>query len=140
MMQQKADDLYSNSHLFVAAIRIFEHCNSSPPSLNDICKTLSFSIEKGNLLLRRLKELEIIDVVEGSYGDRIFIRNHLKLEDIPSGEEQSKLEEELRKFQATQKKLSQKVESFQTEQAQKKKSLFSEMEKKLKAELEKKSK
>ena len=139
-MQQKADDLYSNSHLFVAAIRIFVHRNSSPPSLNDICKTLSFSIEKGNLLLRRLKELEIIDVVEGSYGDRIFIRNHLKLEDIPSGEEENKLEEELKKFQATQKKLSQKVESFQAEQAQKKKSLFSEMEKKLKAELEKKSK
>ena len=140
MMQKKADDLYSNSHLFVAAIRVFAHRNSTPPSLDDICKTLSFSIEKGNLLLRRLKELEIIDVVEGSYGDRIFIRNHLKLEDIPRGEEQSKLEEELKKFQAAQKKLSKKVESFQAEQAQKKKSLFSEMEKKLKAELEKKTK
>ena len=140
MMQKKATDLYSSSHLFVAAIRVFAYCNSSPPSLDDICKTLSFSIEKGNLLLRRLKELEIIDVVEGSYGDRIFIRNHLKLEDIPSGEEENKLEEELKKFQATQKKLSQRVESFKAEQAQKKKSLFSEMEKKLKAELEKKSK
>jgi hypothetical protein len=140
MMQKKSDDLYSNSHLFVAAIRVFEHRNSSPPSLDDICKTLSFSIEKGNLLLRRLKELEIIDVVEGSYGNRIFIRNHLKLEDIPSGEEESKLEEDLKKFQAAQKKLSQKVESFQAEQAQKKKNLFSEMEKKLKEELEKKTK
>jgi hypothetical protein len=139
-MQKKSDDLYSNSHLFVAAIRVFEHRNSSPPSLDDICKTLSFSIEKGNLLLRRLKELEIIDVVEGSYGNRIFIRNHLKLEDIPSGEEESKLEEDLKKFQAAQKKLSQKVESFQAEQAQKKKNLFSEMEKKLKEELEKKTK
>jgi hypothetical protein len=151
MIQKKADDLYSSSHLFVAAMRVFEHCNSSPPSLDDICKTLSFSIEKGNLLLRRLKELEIIDVVEGSYGDRIFIHDHLKLEDIPRGEEESKLEEELKKFQAAQKKLSQKVESFQAEQAQKKesfqaeqaqkkKSLFSEMEKKLKEELEKKTK
>ena len=103
-------------------------------------KTLSFSIEKGNLLLRRLKELEIIDVVEGTFGDRIFIHDHLKLEEIPRGEEESKLEEELKKFQATQKKLSQKIESFQAEQAQKKKSLFSEMEKKLKEELEKKAK
>jgi hypothetical protein len=140
MMQKKADDLYSSSHLFVAAIRVFAHRNSSPPSLDDICKTLSFSIEKGNLLLRRLKDLEIIDVVEGSYGDRIFIRDHLKLEEIPRGEEESKLEEELKKFQAAQKKLSQKVESFKAEQAQKKKSLFSEMEKKLKEELEKKIK
>ena len=84
--------------------------------------------------------MEIIDVVEGSYGDRIFIRNHLKLEDIPRAEEGSRLEEELKKFQASQKKLSQKVESFQAERAQKKKSLFSEMEKKLKEELEKKTK
>jgi len=140
MMPKKADDLYSSSHTFVAAIRVFAHCNSSPPSLDDICKMLSFSIEKGNLLLRRLKELEIIDVVEGTYGDRIFIHDHLKLEEIPRGEEESKLEEELKKFQATQKKLSQKIESFQAEQAQKKKSLFSEMEKKLKEELEKKAK
>ena len=90
--------------------------------------------------MRRLKELDIIEVVEGSYGDRIFIRSHLKLEDIPRNEEESKLEEELKKFQASQKKLSKKVESFQAEQAQKKKSLFSEMEKKLKEELGKKTK
>ena len=50
------------------------------------------------------------------------------------------LEEELKKFKNTQKALSQKVESIKAEQAQKKKDLFSEMEKKLKAELEKKSK
>jgi len=138
-MQNKPDDLYSMAHLFVAAMRVFEHRNSAPPSLQDICKALSFSIEKGNLLLRRLKDLEIIKVAEGSYGDRLFIHNHLKLEDIPRGEEESRLEEELKKFQDTQKKLAQKVESFHAEQAQKKKSLFSEMEKKLKAELEKKS-
>lgn len=84
--------------------------------------------------------MEIIDVVEISYGERLFIRDHLKLEDIPRDDEESKLEEELKKFQDARKKLSQKVESFRVEQAQKKKSLFSEMEKKLKAELEKKTK
>jgi predicted nucleic acid-binding Zn-ribbon protein len=72
--------------------------------------------------------------------DRFFIRNHLKLEDIARGQDENKLEEELIKFQDTQKALSKKVESFKAEQAQKQKDLFSEMEKKLKAELEKKSK
>jgi hypothetical protein len=139
-MQNKADDFYSTAHLAVAAIRLCEHQHSTPPSLEDICEALSFSIEKGSLILRRLKELEIIDVVKGSYGDRFFIRDHLKLEDIPRSQEENKLEEELKKFQDTQKALSQKVESFQAAQAQKKKDLFSEMEKKLKAELEKKSK
>jgi len=139
-MQNKPNDLYSNAHLFVAAIRVFEHRHSAPPSLEDICKTLSFSIEKGNLLLRRLKDLQIIKAVEGSYGDRLFIHNHLKLEDIPRGGEESRLDEELKKFQDAQKKLSQKIELFRAEQTQKKKSLFSEMEKKLKAELDKKTK
>ena len=139
-MQKKADDFYSTAHLTVAAIRVCEHQQATPPSLEDICDTLSFSIEKGSLILRRLKELEIIDVVKGSYGDRFFIRDHLRLEDIPRGQEENKLEEELKKFQDTQKALSQKVESIKAEQAQKKKDLFSEMERKLKAELEKKSK
>ena len=139
-MQDKVGDFYSNAHLTVAAIRVCEHRHSTPPSLEEICDTLSFSIEKVSLILRKLQEMDIIDVVKGSYGDRFFIRNHLKLEDIPRGQEENKLEEELKKFQDTQKALTQKVESFRAEQARKKKNLFSEMEKKLKAELEKKSK
>ena len=120
-MQDRADDFYSNAHLTVAAIRICEHRHSTPPSLEEICDTLSFSIEKASFILRRLKEMDIIDVVKGSYGDRFFIRNHLKLEDIPRGQEENKLEEELKKFQDTQKALSQKVESIKAEQARKKK-------------------
>ena len=84
--------------------------------------------------------MHVIDVVKGSFGDRYFISNHLKLEDIPRGQKENRLEEELKKFQDTQKALTQKVESFRAEQDQKKKDLFSEMEKKLKAELEKKTK
>lgn len=138
--QKKEKDFYSNAHLFVAAIRICEHQSSASPSLEDVCKALSFSVEKGNLICRKLKEMEIIDMVEGSFGDRLFIRNHLKLEDIARGEEESKLEEELKKFRNAQKAFSQKIESFQTQQSQKKKDLFAEMEKKLKEELDKKTK
>lgn len=139
-MQTKKLDLYSNAHLFVAAIRVCEHQNSAPPSLTEICNMLSLSIEKGNFLCRKLKEMEIIEIVEGSYGDRLFIRDHLKLEEIPKGEENNRLKEELKKFQDTQKALSQKIESFRSQQAQKKKDLFAEMEKKLKDEMGKKSK
>jgi hypothetical protein len=138
-MQKKSDDFYSAAHLCVAAIRVCEHRNSIPPSVEDISEALAFSIEKSSLILRKLKNMEIIDVVAGSYEDRFFIRNHLKLEDIPRDQEESKFEEELKKFKDSQKALSQKVESFQAQQAQKKKDLFSEMEKKLKAEMEKKT-
>ena len=139
-MQDRVYDLYSNAHLFVAAIRVCEHQHSAPLSLTEVCKVLSFSVEKGNFICRKLKQMEIIEVVEGSYGDRLFIRDHLKLEDIPQGAESSRLEEELKKFQNSQKTFSQKVESFQSQQAQKKKDLFAEMEKKLKEQLEKKTK
>jgi uncharacterized protein YlxW (UPF0749 family) len=98
------------------------------------------SIERSSYICRKLKELGIIDVVEGSFGNRLFVRDHLKIEEIPRGDDASKLEEELKKFKESQKGLSQKIESIQTKQAEKKKSLFAEMEKKLKQELDKKSK
>jgi hypothetical protein len=97
------------------------------------------SIEHSSYLARKLKEIGIIDVVEGSYGNRLFIRDFLKIEEIPRGDDESKLEEELKKFKESQKGLLQKIESIQTQQAEKKKNLFAEMEKKLKQELNKKS-
>ncbi|MGD2186626.1 MAG: hypothetical protein PVI71_10880 [Desulfobacterales bacterium] len=137
-MKDKSKDLYTNAHLFISAIRVCEHQNSTPPTVEDICRVLSMSIEHSSYLCRKLKEMGIIDEVEGSYGNRLFIRDFLKIEEIPRGEDESKLEDELKKFQESQKGLSQKIESIQTQQAEKKKNLFAEMEKKLKQELDKK--
>ncbi|MCK5420400.1 MAG: hypothetical protein KAI93_17875 [Desulfobacterales bacterium] len=137
-MENKSKDLYTSAHLFISAIRVCEHQNSTPPTVEDICRVLSMSIERSSYLSRKLKEMEIIDVVEGSYGNRLFIRDFLKIEEIPRGDDESKLEEELKKFKESQKGLLQKIESIQTQQAEKKKNLFAEMEKKLKQELNKK--
>lgn len=138
IMEDKNKDLYTNAHLFVSAIRVCEHQNKTPPTLENICRTLSMSIEHSSYLSRKLKQMGIIDVVEGSFGDRLFVRDFLKIEEIPRGEYESKLEEELKKFRESQKGLSQKIESIQSQQAEKKKNLFAEMEKKLKQELDKK--
>jgi hypothetical protein len=131
-------DLYSNAHLVVAAIRVLEHQKTIPPSIDEICQTLSFSPERGNLICRKLHEIGIIDVVEGVYGTRLFIKNHLLIEEIPKGTRESGLEKELKKFKETKKDYTQKIESLQAEQAEKRKSLFSEIEKKLKKGLDKK--
>jgi hypothetical protein len=125
-------DLYSNAHLVVAAIRIFTHKNSKHPSLNEICKTLSFSLEQGNLICKKLKELEIIDVVEGAFENHLFIKDHLKIEEIPRDKKEDKLEEALKKFKDSKKDFSKKIESFQAKQAEKQKALFAELEEKLK--------
>ena len=137
-MQDEKKDLYSQAHLMVAAIRVFEHKNSRPPTIEELCQTIEFSVEKGNFICRKLEELEIVEAVEGSYGTRLFVRDHLKIEDIPRGESENNFEEELKKFQDDRKAISQKIETFQAEQKQKKKDLFAEMEKKLKKELDKK--
>jgi hypothetical protein len=125
-------DLYSNAHLVVAAIRIFTYKNSKNPSLNEICATLSFSLEQGNLICKKLKDLGIIDVVEGAFEDHLFIKDHLKIEEIPRDKKEDKLEEALKKFKDSKKDFSKKIESFQAKQAEKQKALFAELEEKLK--------
>lgn len=125
-------DLYSNAHLVVAAIRIFTHKNSKHPSLNEICTSLSFSLEQGNLICKKLKELGIIDVVEGAFENHLFIKDHLKIEEIPRDKKEDKLEEALKKFKDSKKDFSKKIESFQAKQAEKQKALFAELEEKLK--------
>ncbi len=128
-------NLYSSAHLIVAAIRILEHRNSSPPSVENVCDTLSVSLEQGNLLFRKLEELEIIEVVEGPYGTRLFVRNHVMIEEIPKDSKKSGIEEAIKQFQNTKKDYTKKIESFQAKQAEKQKNLFAELEKKMKKDL-----
>jgi hypothetical protein len=116
----------------VAGIRIFTHKNSKHPSMNEICKTLSFSLEQGNLICKKLKDLGIIDVVEGAFENHLFIKDHLKIEEIPRGKKDDRLEDALKKFKNSKKDFSKKIESFQAKQAEKQKALFAELEEKLK--------
>ena len=138
-MEKKSQDLYAAAHLFVSAIRVYEHQMNTPPTIDDISQILVMSIERSSYICRKLKELGVVDSVEGSYDNRLFVRDHLKIEEIPREDDETKLEEELKKFQESQKGLSQKIKTIQAKQAQKKKDLFAEMEKKLKQELDKKS-
>ena len=137
-MKDIQKDFYSQAHLMVAAIRVFEHNSSRPPNVEELCQTINFSIEKGNFICHKLEELDIIEAVEGSYGTRLFVRDHLKIEDIPRGEPDSGFEDELKKFQEDRKAFTKKIKDFQQQQKQKKEDLFAEMEKKLKKELDKK--
>ena len=131
-------DLYQKAHLIIAAIRMLEHQKGSSPSTEAVCGMLSFSIEQGNLIVRKLKELGIVEITEGAFGTRLFIKNHLAIENIQRGVQEDKLAHELEKFQNAQKERSKKIESIKAEQAAKKKNLFAEIEQKLKKDLEKK--
>ena len=84
-MDRQELDLYASAHLVVAAIRIIEHQNASPSSFEELCKVLTFSLEQGHYLCRKLAEMEIISIIEGAYGTKLYIKDHLKLEEIPKG-------------------------------------------------------
>lgn len=104
-MATQTADLYSQAHLIAAAIRILEHQHATPPSVEEVCEILSFSVEQGHRLCNRLKEMGIIDITSGAFGTRLFVVDHTKIEEIPRGESSSSMEAELRKFQDSQKGL-----------------------------------
>ncbi len=130
-----SQDHYAQAHLTVAAIRVLAHQKSAPPSVDEVCGMLRFTLEQGHMICRRLQETGIIDVVEGAFGTRLSIRQHLNIENIPRGERESHLDKELKAFQSNRKEHTKEKEiaSFKAKQEEKKKSLFAEIEKKLKA-------
>jgi hypothetical protein len=129
--------LYSIAHLMAATIRIFEYQKGHPPSIEQVCETLSFTSEQGHIYLNKLTELGIMEVVEGNFGTRIFLRDHLKIEEIPKDSKESGLGDAVKEFQDSRKKISEKIASIQADQAKKKKDLFAELESQLKKKLDK---
>lgn len=138
MAPKEAFSLYESAHLFVAAIRLLSHRDQSPPDLDQVCDMLQLSKERGGFLCRRLEEIGAVEAVQGAYGLRLFVRQHLKIEEIPKEDAPDRLQDELSKFQAAQKTAANRIATMQADQKKKKKSLFEEMEKKLRAEIEKK--
>jgi len=129
------ESLYSTAHLFVAAIRILDHRDGAPPELTAVCQQLDFSDEKGSYLLNRLKVLGIVDTVKSGFNNRIVVADHLAIEDLPRNVEESRLEQELKKFQKGKNVLEEKVASIKAQQNQKKQDLFAEIEKKMKKKM-----
>jgi hypothetical protein len=125
---------YGKSHLIVAAIRLLEYKDHSPPTIEKIGHLLAISLEEVLRLCRKLKDLQIIDMVETLDEIRVYICDHRKLEEIPVEEDVSSLETELIKFKKSREEQKKKIESIQAEQAEKKKRLHEELEKKLKKE------
>ena len=134
-MSRELKNPYQEGHLFVAAIRLLEHQTGGPPDLEQIVELVGFSAEQAGLVSRRLEEKGIIKVVQGAYGNRWGIDDHLLLEELPRSVAVSQLDEELKQFKQKKDALSQKVESIKEEQQKKQKDLFSEIEKKLKQDL-----
>ncbi len=129
----KKSDLYINAHILVAAIRIHEHRHGFPPSVREICKILSFSPEQVNFLIRKLENLQIINIIQSTNEIKIFIKNHLIIEDIPKIHKENKMEEDIKKIQLAKKaQLNLTLKDLKSQQKQKKKELFAKINDKFK--------
>lgn len=136
-MERKS--IFQEGHLVVAAIRILEYRNSSPPSADQISGMLGLASEQTAYIIRRLSEEGIIELVESAFGDRWTTAEYLKLEDLPRDTDRpTQLDHALEKFQTEKNKMAQKVEAIKEQQAAKKKDLFAEIEQKLKKDISKK--
>lgn len=123
----------------MAAIRILDYREGRPPSVELVSDFLKLSVEETYRICRRLKGNEIIDIVEGAFGTKLHILDHLKIEELPRASQGNRLDEELKKFQASQKDKSKKIEAFKAEHDKKKQDLFAELNRKLKEGLDKQS-
>ena len=130
-------DLYSKTHLVVAAIRILEYRKKDAPSVESLSEMLDMPLEQGHLICKKLHDMDIIEVVKGPFDARLFIRNHLKIEEIPREDKEARLKDEIEKFQSTRKDFKSKIELFQADKAERQKNMFAEIEKKLKRSVEK---
>lgn len=127
---------YDEAHLIVSAIRVLNHRNAAPPSVEEVSDLLKVSLEQGNRLCRRVCDAGVAEVVDGAYGPKLFVKNHLAIEELPREAPKDALEGELKKFQDERRQIRHKVEAIQAKQAEKQKALFAELEKKLKGKKE----
>jgi hypothetical protein len=132
-------DLYSEGHLIVSAVRILTHQRKIAPSITSVCEILSVSSERGHQLFRKLEAKGIVSIVKSGYDVKVFIKNHLALEDLPKTSPASKLDEALQSFKIEKQNLSKNIEAIHSKQKQQKQKLYADLEKQLKAAKKKKT-
>ncbi|MDZ7597085.1 MAG: hypothetical protein U5J82_01990 [Desulfobacterales bacterium] len=95
------------------------------------------SKEASRYLALKLHEMGVLRLVEGGYGVRLFIQDHLKLEDLPREAAGPSLENALEDFRRTRQETARSLDALKAEQQKLKQGRVSEIEKKLREELRK---
>lgn len=129
---------YTTAHLVVAAIRLHNHRHGGPPAVNHICDALSLSLEEGHRICLKLKEMGIIEIIESPGEARLFIQDHLKIEEIPMTPEAAPIQTALEEFKKVRENQLGKIKSIQLEAADKKKKLHEALAQQMRESLKKK--
>lgn len=124
-------DLYSQAHLFIAAIRVFDHLHRQPPSLKGLSDLLHVSEEELSRISRKLEEQGIIGVIPSGGDARFTVRDHGRIEEFPRSVEAPRMEEEISQFKTRQESRLKDIEVSLARKGDKS-SVFTELEKALK--------
>ena len=129
--------LYTDAHLMVSAIRVLEYQNTAPPTMEDISQMLSMSLDETNRLCRKIEDRGIIKTVTKAGETRLFVADHLAIENIETNKEESAdtLSSELAEFRKAKDAQKKKVEDIRAQQKKKREALRQELDRKLKGGL-----
>lgn len=131
-------DAYTEAHLFVAAIRVCEYKQSSPPSIEDVCELLGYSVEHGHTICRKMKKKNVVKTLEDAFSFKLSVADYLAIETFSKEpEKEDSLAKEIEAFKAKKKDMDAEVKKIQDEMEKKKKAQFADIEARLKAEIEK---
>ncbi len=131
-------DAYTEAHLFVAAIRVCEYKQNSPPSIEDVCELLGYSVEHGHTICRKLKSKNVIKTLEDAFSFKLYVADYLAIETFSKEpEKENSLAKEIEAFKAKKKDMDKEVANIQAEMERKKKAMFADIEARLKQELNK---
>ncbi|OQX63014.1 MAG: hypothetical protein B5M56_04290 [Desulfococcus sp. 4484_241] len=123
---------YEKAHLVVAAIRVLAYLDDKPPSIEDIGRFLRVSFEEINMVCRKLEQREVIEITEGPYGVRLFVRDHLAIEKFPKETLKAGIDEELERFRKGQKEREQRIAQIKAKEEERRKKLFERLNQGLK--------
>jgi DNA-binding transcriptional regulator YhcF (GntR family) len=126
------ESIYYKGHIIVSAIRLFIHQKGVQPSVKDLCQMTYYSREAIYFILSRLEKEGIVEIVRGAFDEKIYLKDHTRLESLPKDVERIDLKENIDRLQEETIKRQMEIENLQKSEAGKKRELFAELEKRLK--------
>ena len=87
-----------DGHLIVAAVRILEHREQTPPGHEAVAELIRMPVEALRLKVAALEELGILQRVESALDTHVEVRDHALLDDLEPTAESSAMEEDLADF------------------------------------------
>lgn len=126
------NSLYYQGHVIAGAIRLFIHKKGIQPSISGLSEMTSYSKESLYFVCNRLEKEGILEVVKGAFDEKIYLKNHLRLEGLQKETNRVDLREDIERLHDEGIRRRKEIEGMQESEVEKKKDLFSELEKKLK--------